>query len=96
MSAINKVNHSAPALILAFAIGASVNLLVYELAQRFLRSDLPEKEARPIAIVASMIGCSVGVYQCVDDKMIALAFLLGIAAAAVFSIWSYHRSKASE
>ena len=98
MSALNRVSYSAPDLMLAIAVGAGVNLLCAEIGQRFLQTSLPEHEARPLAIVSSTIGSMVGVgiLQFIEDKMIALAFIVGIVVSAVFLLWSFQRSKASE
>lgn len=82
MSALNRVSYSAPALVLAVAIGAGVNLLIAELGWRFLQTSLPEKEARPLAIASSTIGGIAGVWAYIDDRMVALAFIIGIAVSA--------------
>lgn len=93
---INKVSHSNANLLLALTIGASVNFLITKVGQKILQKDFPEDKAHPLAIVTSTIGSLIGVYLYVDDRTIALAFLVGIVVATIFSIWCYERSKASE
>ncbi len=98
MSAINNASHPLSDLASAFAVAAGVHSIAYELTQRFFQlCGLSEKEARPIAIVAITIGLLIGMHPKAHmDKMLALACLVGIAASAIFAIWSYQRSQASE